>query len=349
MAESHSSSFMVDREVGPKTSGNVENLLAQVTRLQTELDCLRNRYEELREAKDRAAERYKADYKKWKHFKLWLDGDLKRDDEVHQTLKPDELGAYKRASTLGKRKQFEMIGPDLNNISDEEKRREDSTVASGPRLRRHSDHDNLKEKEPSPSIKREKLHEGETESNQPDKGTSGDKVDKLEHCQTPPPDTGGRKRRGRYAQVPSAAMPAINSRFSIRKDQNQGLDYQYDTVVRNREERQRMLGDDCECCQDYYKAVGPVPVPQRPLWRSPQRKSGAYTRSCGEGNDKENTDDVEQHKQRISRHRHHWHRSKTPPAYWEIGFPDTQEASEINRRAAEMHRRKLIDVEVEAR
>lgn len=45
-------------------------------------------------------------------------------------------------------------------------------------------------------------------------------------------------------------MDTINSRFSIRKDRNDGMDFQYDVVVRNREERKRMLGSDCECCRE---------------------------------------------------------------------------------------------------
>lgn len=45
-------------------------------------------------------------------------------------------------------------------------------------------------------------------------------------------------------------MDTINSRFSIRKDKNHGVDFQYDAVVRNREERKHMLGSDCECCRE---------------------------------------------------------------------------------------------------
>ncbi|KIJ17207.1 hypothetical protein PAXINDRAFT_73701 [Paxillus involutus ATCC 200175] len=146
---------------------------------------------------------------------------------------------------------------------------------------------------------------------------------------------------------PFRAGATINSRFSIRKDRNSGVEFQYDAVVRNREERKHMLGGDCECCQEYYRAVGPQPASRQPLWRSPSRKTPHNYHSSE--NDKENAEEVEEHMKRISRHRHHWHRAKTPPGYWDIGFPDTQEASEINRRAAEMHKRKLVDVEVEAR
>jgi hypothetical protein len=58
---------------------------------------------------------------------------------------------------------------------------------------------------------------------------------------------------------------------------------------------------------------------------------------------------VEDHKKAVSRHRHHWPRARTPPGYWDIGFPDTQEAAKINERAKEMHRKKRVEVEVSVR
>ena len=160
-------------------------------------------------------------------------------------------------------------------------------------------------------------------------------------------------------------MDTINSRFSIRKDRNNGVDFQYDAVVRNRQERKHMLGSDCECCREvsgdgpsedpqqripacqYYEAVGPLPASRQPLWRTPTKRKSPHNHASE--NDKENTDEQEEHKQLISRHRHHWHRPKTPPGYWDIGFPDTQEVLDINRRAAEMHKRKLVEVESDAK
>jgi hypothetical protein len=59
--------------------------------------------------------------------------------------------------------------------------------------------------------------------------------------------------------------------------------------------------------------------------------------------------DIAQHKKDISRHRHKWERASTPPGYWNIGFPSTQEASDINEKAKEMHRQKLAMVEQEAK
>ncbi|KIL00659.1 hypothetical protein PAXRUDRAFT_821457 [Paxillus rubicundulus Ve08.2h10] len=88
-------------------------LLAQITSLQGELNSLRALYDTLLETNNRAAARYKVDYKKWRDFKRWLMNDFRKDDEVKLLLKEGEMDAYKRASTLGKRKQFEVQGPEL--------------------------------------------------------------------------------------------------------------------------------------------------------------------------------------------------------------------------------------------
>jgi hypothetical protein len=42
---------------------------------------------------------------------------------------------------------------------------------------------------------------------------------------------------------------------------------------------------------------------------------------------------AQHHKQAISRHRHHFPTPATPPDYWEIGFPTTQDVERINERA----------------
>lgn len=80
------------------------SLLSQIANLQAELNSLRDRYDTLLEANNRAAERYKADYKKWRDFKRWLFRDADTDDHT-------------KASALGKRKQFEEFGPNLKQES----------------------------------------------------------------------------------------------------------------------------------------------------------------------------------------------------------------------------------------
>ena len=42
-----------------------------------------------------------------------------------------------------------------------------------------------------------------------------------------------------------------------------------------------------------------------------------------------------------------WAWANTPPGYRNIGFPDTQEVGDIDKRAEEMHRKKREEVERE--
>ena len=42
----------------------------------------------------------------------------------------------------------------------------------------------------------------------------------------------------------------INAEFVIDPVRNRGLDFQYDEVVRTKEDRRRMDAGDCECCRD---------------------------------------------------------------------------------------------------
>ncbi|KAJ8453956.1 hypothetical protein ONZ45_g19496 [Pleurotus djamor] len=154
------------------------------------------------------------------------------------------------------------------------------------------------------------------------------------------------KGRGRYAQAAGGTKP-INSLYKIDPHQNGGVAFQYDEVVRGKDARKKLHGGDCECCRDYYDAIGPLPArPQPPLWRSPDSTPVKQRPSASPQTSKIS---VDRHKQNISRHRQQWVRGRTPPGYWNIGFPSTQEADEINLKAEEMHRLKQEQIEAEAR
>ena len=45
----------------------------------------------------------------------------------------------------------------------------------------------------------------------------------------------------------------INAQYTIDPIQNEGLNYQFDEVVRNRHERRRLDAGDCECCHEVNK------------------------------------------------------------------------------------------------
>ncbi|KAJ3856392.1 hypothetical protein EV368DRAFT_32482 [Lentinula lateritia] len=166
------------------------------------------------------------------------------------------------------------------------------------------------------------------------------------------------KGRGRYGKNQGREEDtAINGMYEIVPAQNAGLEYQYDEVVRGREKRKRLIGEDCDDCREYYEAVGPMPPRlQPPLWKSPVKSShnsDPLSKRCphhrgGRNTKKGSNNSNAVHKQNISRHRAAWARGNTPPAYWDIGFPDTQRAEEINESAREMQRKKQEMIEMEA-
>ncbi len=58
--------------------------------------------------------------------------------------------------------------------------------------------------------------------------------------------------------------------------------------------------------------------------------------------------DIEDHQNRVSRHREVWRRPPTPPDYWKIAFPTTQEVESVNRRADEMTAAREAEVRRQA-
>ena len=106
----------------------------------------------------------------------------------------------------------------------------------------------------------------------------------------------------------------------------------------------------------YYDAVeqlGPLPPRLKaPMWRSPEsspsKKPVCISFSDGGHDESENIAIKQQHKNAISRHRDQWERAKTPPRFWNIGFPDTQEVAAINAEAARRHESKRAVVTQEA-
>jgi len=58
--------------------------------------------------------------------------------------------------------------------------------------------------------------------------------------------------------------------------------------------------------------------------------------------------ELEDHQNRISRHREVWRKPPTPPDYWKIGFPSTQDVERVNEQADEMERRRQAEIRREA-
>ncbi|TXT05999.1 hypothetical protein VHUM_03760 [Vanrija humicola] len=146
------------------------------------------------------------------------------------------------------------------------------------------------------------------------------------------------KGSGRY-MPPEAIHRGVADEYEIDPEKNDGVAHQFDAVVRGRDARKRMHGGDCECCRDYYEAVGPLPVFNAgPVWKDAEEDDEVDSPTKRQRQ-------LEDHQNRISRHREVWRKPPTPPDFWKIGFPSTQEVEDVNARADKM----VADREAEIR
>lgn len=96
----------------------------------------------------------------------------------------------------------------------------------------------------------------------------------------------------------------------------------------------------------YYDAVGQMPPRLKaPRWRSETPEMSDREEAPGSSS----AAAIAAHKNEISRHRYQWAPPSTPPDYWHIGFPSTQQVEEINRKAAIIHEQKRKYMAAEAR
>ncbi|KAJ9120845.1 hypothetical protein QFC22_002779 [Naganishia vaughanmartiniae] len=135
---------------------------------------------------------------------------------------------------------------------------------------------------------------------------------------------------------PSTSKNAEGERYEINPDRNHGLTYAYQNVERRKEERKKMAGHGCIECENYYNAVGDMPVPKRgPVWRSPspesKRQESRRAGKCPHGKDVDGDFDTgddemegeeakQRHMNQISRHRDDWKGPTTPPKFWQVTF-----------------------------
>ncbi|KAJ9095751.1 hypothetical protein QFC19_007464 [Naganishia cerealis] len=143
---------------------------------------------------------------------------------------------------------------------------------------------------------------------------------------------------------------AGQERYEINPDRNHGLTYAYQNVERRKEERKKMTGHGCIECENYYNAVGEMPVPKRgPIWRSPSPESKRRDSrrqaagKCPHGRDMDDDDDAsgddgmdgagqeakQRHMNQISRHR-------------------DDEVEEINEQAEQQRQAKRAEMKREA-
>ncbi|KAH8926719.1 hypothetical protein BT69DRAFT_1214862, partial [Atractiella rhizophila] len=135
---------------------------------------------------------------------------------------------------------------------------------------------------------------------------------------------------------------SFNSRFEIIPERNRGLNFQFDDVVRNKDERRKMSAAECSCC-----AGASIPASYY------ERAAETKAKQLGRDLLPDEVEDVlegmkRQHQHKISRHRETWHKLATPPRFWEMGFPNTQQAVEWNDLGKEQTEKRMKLLEKEA-
>jgi hypothetical protein len=85
------------------------SLHSKVSALQSELAALKSRYDSLLLVKERASARYRADYKKWKDFKVWLFEGHQQDKEARKGMKAEERQKHILAGRIRKVRRLEEL------------------------------------------------------------------------------------------------------------------------------------------------------------------------------------------------------------------------------------------------
>ncbi|KAK6909370.1 hypothetical protein I203_103387 [Kwoniella mangroviensis CBS 8507] len=151
----------------------------------------------------------------------------------------------------------------------------------------------------------------------------------------------GYKGNGRYLR-PEEMDKTFGEEYEINPSQNEGNNFAYHDVRRKKAERRNMHGGDCECCKDWYEEIGDIPrFNQAPKWRDDARPHE-------HGSDRSVSDHVREHQNMVSRHRETWVKPPTPPGYWKIGFPSTQDVRDQNEQADKMIKEKEVRIKKEA-
>ncbi|RIA92915.1 hypothetical protein C1645_763606 [Glomus cerebriforme] len=114
----------------------------------------------------------------------------------------------------------------------------------------------------------------------------------------------------------------IEKEFNNKNNNSkQGEGYRYIETIRKKNERRQLMAQDCRDCRKYYEMTGI-----------------SLSRQCDHNQSSESL--MQDRKQLISRHRAKYSRPQTPPGFWKVGFPTSQEIAEINELSVAYERER---------
>lgn len=145
--------------------------------------------------------------------------------------------------------------------------------------------------------------------------------------------------------------------FRINPAANDGYDFAYSEVVRDREERSCMTGcTDMHCCGKQFRALALSQRPNPPLTPAQQREEqklledylGDAAFRLGIMTPQERAEtwvEAKTHElaNKYGRHRHRYARQQSPPGFWDADFPNTQELASDRKEASKRERKAIAD------
>ncbi|KAF5001675.1 hypothetical protein FGRMN_842 [Fusarium graminum] len=150
--------------------------------------------------------------------------------------------------------------------------------------------------------------------------------------------------------------------FKINPQANEGHDFAFSDVIRDRDERSRMQGcTDMHCCGKHFRSLAISQRPDPPL-TAPQRQEeqklledylGDFAYRLGTMDKKERDElwieaKTQDLANRFGKHRYHYSRMRSPPGFWNADFPNTQEIEAERSEAAQREKQIVRDRHREA-
>ncbi|KAL2687085.1 hypothetical protein Neosp_004636 [[Neocosmospora] mangrovei] len=145
--------------------------------------------------------------------------------------------------------------------------------------------------------------------------------------------------------------------FKINPQANDGHDFAFSDVIRDRDERSRMQGcTDMHCCGKHFRSLAISQRPDPPLTATQRQEEqklleeylGNFSYRLGTMDKKERDElwieaKTQELANKYGKHRYHYSRMRSPPGFWNADFPSTQEMEAEREEAAKREKQTVQD------
>lgn len=145
--------------------------------------------------------------------------------------------------------------------------------------------------------------------------------------------------------------------FKVNPSSNEGQDFAYSEVVRDKDDRAALRGcTDMHCCGKHFRSLALSQRPNPPLTAAQRQEEqkllenylGDYAYRLASMTKDERDEawieaKTEELANKYGRHRHRFSRMQSPPGFWNADFPDTQELAADKEEALKREKRAIAD------